>query len=467
MLFRWLLILVAVIVLLLAVLVYQEQNRGKKARARLAKADHIPAAVLVMTSQKEKDLWPMFLQGLQLIRSLFPQWPIYFVSDVPPPTVDFPIEYRNQGNTATYGRQLIEVLRTIPEDFILYLEPWYMLTLPPFILADTVLEMQAQGWKHYKLNPQCTFKYPMMYDPTNPLWYVISHQPAWWTREFLFSTVTDVMTQNKHELQANQFLHLHPELCENIICGSLSLPYRDLRLAEEKAAILIHTFDAYRRYWEGWLHFFQKYHPEPQWHIYFAVEDLDVSQVVKNFPTSSPYYHQIHCGKGEWGQRLLTALKQIPEKYVLYLQEDFWLTSPLKIEFLNDALDIVKTQNLLSLKLQQSCEHDIGLPTDYNNPRWYIGTHQPSLWNKEFLQSTIKPSMTCFIHETTLNKNLHQNHAAAKRFHQIAQYRQDIYFPYLDVSRQGKLRAEGLHMLEAEGLQYRIGEDEVLFRPCK
>jgi len=228
------------------------------------------------------------------------------------------------------------------------------------------------------------------------------------------------------------------------------------------AGILVHSFDGYRRYWPGWYHFFQKHHSDPVWPIYFATEEKSVAPWIPDHPQ----HHHLLTGKGSWGYRLMEALKKMPEEYVLYMQEDMWLTGTLRPDYLQEALTRMKSLNLNQMKLQSNCQHVVGMPTDYNNSLWYVVSHQPGLWKKSFLMSSLDPTSSPFQHETQLNDNLHRRPDLAS----LCRCNQDFVsatFPYEDVSRQGRLRDVGHQMLEQEGLEFVTEKDEVMYRAAQ
>lgn len=228
------------------------------------------------------------------------------------------------------------------------------------------------------------------------------------------------------------------------------------------AAFLIHTFDGYRRYWPGWFHFFHLHHPEPVWPVYFATEEKNIENLIPE--ESSSRYKNVKTGKGEWGYRLRRALEQIPEEYVLYLQEDMWLTGTLRSEYLERSLQRMKKHNLNHLKLQANCHHNAGLQSrDLNDSRWYVVSHQPGLWRKSFLLSTLKDVWSPFQHETQTNADLHLAPGDAQWCRCNLDFVNEV-FPYEDVSRRGQLRPIGQDMLDKADLGFEVSSDEVMFR---
>jgi hypothetical protein len=236
------------------------------------------------------------------------------------------------------------------------------------------------------------------------------------------------------------------------------------RIASDKrVAVLIHTFDGYRRYWSGLLFYLKKqflHLNQECCQVYFANEE---------FGLELPFgMSQIKCPKGSFGDRLKFALEKIDTPYIVYIQEDMWLTSPLYQSFLQQIVGTMTNKDLLAVKLFPNCKHLLQTPEDLNDPAWYIGTHQPSMWNRQFLLETIsKNNMSPFQHEVSLNRRLHANVAEGKRVLCVDDYKTDYFLGYVDVSRQGKLREIGKTMLVEAGLTYNIEEDEVMYRPAK
>lgn len=225
------------------------------------------------------------------------------------------------------------------------------------------------------------------------------------------------------------------------------------------AAFVIHTFDGYRRYWQGMLYFFVRHHSKPEWPVYFVNEVRDASHLWHGPPEK---FHQIHTGKGPWGQRLLKALQQIPEKHVLYLQEDMWLIGKLEQNYLDQALDLAVKQQAHQVKLQAGCQHRQWKTKGEGHPSWYVVSHQPGLWSREFLISTLNDQMSPYDHEIHTNLKLQHDQTLTRSLcggeHGLSA------FPYQGVSVTGVLSRNGRIMLQKARLPYRIEHDEVGYR---
>lgn len=233
----------------------------------------------------------------------------------------------------------------------------------------------------------------------------------------------------------------------------------DGNLSSPTVAVVVHSFDGYRRYWPGFLHFYRQHYVSQvssaqRWPLYFLTEQ-------KVPPLDMVPLTHVVTGHGPWGARLINGLEQIDADYVLYLQEDMWLTGHLKHDNLVRAFVRMQKKQAGHWKLQTGCQHRVSGVTDYNDPEWYIVTHQPALWDRLFLLSTLKHDYSPFAHETKTNHGMHTSPARAALCH----CDDDFRFPYIDVSRRGKLRAEGHHMLEKAGMPFVTSKDQIYVRP--
>jgi hypothetical protein len=152
-------------------------------------------------------------------------------------------------------------------------------------------------------------------------------------------------------------------------------------------ALLVHSCDRYELLYKGFSFFFSKY-----WDLsvgcnyYFATEEKNVS---------IDHFENIRSGKGQWADRLVVLLKNIPEKYVLYFQEDMWLNKKVNGDFLNQLFEKAEANNWVQVKLHSS-EVYVTDPTGIfiegfavakidNEKSDFLMSHQVTLWDKEFL----------------------------------------------------------------------------------
>lgn len=161
----------------------------------------------------------------------------------------------------------------------------------------------------------------------------------------------------------------------------------DKNSVNTRVALIVHSCDRYAFLYKGFEIFFSKYWDfDIDCNYYFATEEKNIS--INGFKN-------IHSGKGEWSDRLAFLLKEkINEKYVLYFQEDMWLSKKVNRVFFNNLFKLTEKKNWQLVKLHSS-EIYKTISTDcfiegfniskFDNRSGYLMSHQVTLWNKDFL----------------------------------------------------------------------------------
>jgi hypothetical protein len=153
-------------------------------------------------------------------------------------------------------------------------------------------------------------------------------------------------------------------------------------------AVLVHSCDRYELLYPAFNFFFNKY-----WdfaipaNYYFATEEKTVS---------FPRFQNIQSGKGEWSDRLRYLLEnKVSERWVIYFQEDMWLTKPVNARFFQELFRLAADQNWLQVKLHSTNVYTT-IPTGIfiegfnvakldNQRSGYLMSHQVTLWDRKFL----------------------------------------------------------------------------------
>ncbi len=85
-------------------------------------------------------------------------------------------------------------------------------------------------------------------------------------------------------------------------------------------AVLVSSCDAFFDAWRPFAFFFRKHWPDCPWRVFLIVNDLDVR---------SNWMTPIRVGRDRgWSDNLRVALDGIDADYLLYFQEDYFLTAP-------------------------------------------------------------------------------------------------------------------------------------------
>ena len=151
-------------------------------------------------------------------------------------------------------------------------------------------------------------------------------------------------------------------------------------------AIVINTTDKYCDLWDSWHYYFKKWkHNCP---VYFLNESLDVPYDVKQIKVDIPE-------RELWTKKLRESLSMIPEKDVLVMLEDHWITESFKGgefekiyrrfgAFHADSMRISEKSNLTNT----------GLLVDklwfLKSNSKYLISHDPGIWRKSFLIKCLK-----------------------------------------------------------------------------
>lgn len=173
-------------------------------------------------------------------------------------------------------------------------------------------------------------------------------------------------------------------------------------------ALLVHACDRYELLFQGFHHFFVKY-----WDFnvpcsyYFATDEKEISL---------DKFINIRSGKGEWSDRLRMLLEKIPEKYIIYFQEDMWLDKAVDAEFFCELFDRTIFNDWKQIKLHSSQVYKT-LPTELfiggfnvakliNKSSRFLMSHQITVWNKQFLISQLKSKENPWRNEKRATKRL-------------------------------------------------------------
>lgn len=158
--------------------------------------------------------------------------------------------------------------------------------------------------------------------------------------------------------------------------------------SKSNVALIVHACDGYEFLYEGFDHFFSKHWDfKISCKYYFATEEKDVK--VNGF-------ENIKSGNGAWADRLAFLLKnKIEENYILYFQEDMWLSKPVNRNFFEKLFDLTIENDWNHVKLHSSDVYKTK-PTDIfidgfniaeidNQKSDFLMSHQVTLWRKDYL----------------------------------------------------------------------------------
>lgn len=181
-------------------------------------------------------------------------------------------------------------------------------------------------------------------------------------------------------------------------------------------SVLIHTFNGYKHLWKGCIE--SARHRLPVGAMKYFGTDIET-----DFDTED--WQKLYSGTGEWSDRLIRLIEQIPTDYVLYLQEDHYIKCvapdapvygfPDVDHFVrhvmpeNDIwrLQISPVNQFYQLTGQLMDGNGNGnLLLHFHPKSKYLVSHQPSIWKKSFLLECLKPGETPWVNEYEGTKRL-------------------------------------------------------------
>jgi hypothetical protein len=154
-------------------------------------------------------------------------------------------------------------------------------------------------------------------------------------------------------------------------------------------SIIISSFDRYAVCWAPFCHGLQKYWPDHFQPLYFITNHLEppCGQAIKVGPDRG------------WAGNLLYALDQIESPYILYAQEDYWLTAPVNSAALSEYAAWLAADRADYIRLYPAPPPALPFPGDdrlgiLDVHAEYRTSLQMALWRKSVLQALLVPGET-------------------------------------------------------------------------
>ena len=159
-------------------------------------------------------------------------------------------------------------------------------------------------------------------------------------------------------------------------------------------AIVVSSCDAFFDAWRPFVFFFRKFWPDCPFPVYLIVNKLEVR---------SRFIRSIRVGPDRgWASNMQEAIAQISTPYVLYLQEDYFLTAPVNRAQLAGDIAYGVEQNAAAFCFygRSQLERDFkpvndrfGIVPDDSDGRTRC---QATLWKRDFFASTLRAGETAW-----------------------------------------------------------------------
>ncbi len=150
--------------------------------------------------------------------------------------------------------------------------------------------------------------------------------------------------------------------------------------------VLVSSFDGFADCWEVFDYGMEKYWPDCPWPIVLLTgSKMPEFRRVRALPLGED--------RG-WAGNMIAALRQIRTRYVLYLQEDYWLTRKVDTPVMESYLRLMSERKWQYLRLNPSPPPGIAVPDHVElgicpSDEKYRICLQVALWDREFLSSLL------------------------------------------------------------------------------
>lgn len=158
--------------------------------------------------------------------------------------------------------------------------------------------------------------------------------------------------------------------------------------------ILVNTSDSFEDCWEPFFRLFATYWPGCDLPIVLNTE-------TKSYSYPGLHIHSACVAQGEsrrltWSECLMRCLDGISTPYVLYLQEDYFLEAPVKVQLLMELLQVMRDGRADVIRVMECGGSGPWQPTD-NPLLWRVDQRaqyrialQAALWRKSTLRSHLR-----------------------------------------------------------------------------
>jgi hypothetical protein len=161
-------------------------------------------------------------------------------------------------------------------------------------------------------------------------------------------------------------------------------------------AVLVNSSRGYRDCWFPFFRLLEIYWPECRFPLYLNVEE-GLYQHPSLAVTCLTHPDGSLGTRLPWSDQLLASLEMIPERYVLYMQEDYFLDAPVDHVRLEECLALAIGAGLGCVHLTPYGSHGgrttAELPYLVDVPRisHYRFSNQAAIWDKAVLASYVRP----------------------------------------------------------------------------
>lgn len=209
-------------------------------------------------------------------------------------------------------------------------------------------------------------------------------------------------------------------------------------MIKNNISVLIGSCDKYEPIWKNFQLCFDKTWKHHTDNI-FVTENKNVNNYT---PTK---FQTVKSNKKSWGERMLDGIASCQSKYIFFILDDYLFTYSYSENQLVEYINLMNHFSIDRLQISPSSfqhyEKYNEVPTKFlkiSQHSLYSISMQPSIWNKEYLESILLPTYSPWDFEIDGSSAINTNY---KKHHTMI----DTSVPnvYFNAIRKGFLKSEG------------------------
>jgi hypothetical protein len=184
-------------------------------------------------------------------------------------------------------------------------------------------------------------------------------------------------------------------------------------------AILVNSSDGFRDCWFPFFRLLETHWPTCRFPLYLNVEEATYEHA--SLGVRCLNHPRLPSGENvPWSNRLIESLEAIPERYVMYMQEDYFLDAPVRGELVEDCLRVVAEEGVGCVHITPFGAHGgariAERPYLVDVPRisHYRVSTQAAIWDKDVLLAYVRPEETVWETEILGTMRSWSRHAAIR-----------------------------------------------------
>ncbi len=164
-------------------------------------------------------------------------------------------------------------------------------------------------------------------------------------------------------------------------------------------AILVNSSDGFQDCWHPFFRLLETHWPKCRFPLYLNVEEATYEY--PSLDVRCLNHPRLPSGANvPWSNRLIESLQAIPERYVMYMQEDYFLDAPVRDDLVEDCLRVVAENEVGCVHLTSfgarggTTTAERPYLVDVPRISHYRVSTQAAIWDKSVLLSYVRPDET-------------------------------------------------------------------------